>query len=101
MSGEVLSSVGAQEMDTSGYHVSDLEDIEFCRERNQLGALVVFRRRIGITFSPTALDDLETAGSAENPSLLEEEENKENSPPKSPTSERRIRSPALERNGSI
>ena len=29
MRDEVLSSVGAQDLDTSGYQVSDLEDIEF------------------------------------------------------------------------
>ena len=26
---KVLSSVGAQDMDTSGYQVSDLDDVEF------------------------------------------------------------------------
>ena len=29
MKDEVLSSVDAQDMDTSGYQVSDLEDVEF------------------------------------------------------------------------
>ena len=29
MRDEVLSSVGAQDLDTSSYQVSDLEDIEF------------------------------------------------------------------------
>ena len=29
MRDEVLSSVGAQDMDTSGYHVSDLDDVDF------------------------------------------------------------------------
>ena len=29
MKDEVLSSVGAQDMDTSGYQVSDLDNVEF------------------------------------------------------------------------
>ena len=33
---EVLSSVGAQGLDSSSYQVSDLEDIEFNRENSQL-----------------------------------------------------------------
>ena len=32
MRGEILSSVGAQDTDTSGYELSDLEDIEFSWE---------------------------------------------------------------------
>ena len=33
---EVLSSVGAQDLDTSSYQVSDLEDMEFNWENSQL-----------------------------------------------------------------
>ena len=33
---EVLSTVGAQDLDTSSYQVSDLEDIEFNWEISQL-----------------------------------------------------------------
>ena len=36
MRDEVLSSVGAQDLDTSSYQVSDLEDIEFKCENSQL-----------------------------------------------------------------
>ena len=40
---EVLSSVGAQGLDTSRYQVSDLEDIEFKWENSQLHMDAVFR----------------------------------------------------------
>ena len=44
-----------------------------------------------------AFDDLELGGSAENPILLDEEEDKENSPPttSTPVSERPTQPPAL------
>ena len=91
MRDEVLLSVGAQYMDTSGYQVfADLNDVEFCWENDQLHVDAVFRPGIDTLFSPTALDDLEMGGSAENLILLEEEEDKENSappPPKTPVSE--------------
>ena len=40
---EVISSVGAQDLDTSSYQVSDLEDIEFNWEDSQLDMDAVFR----------------------------------------------------------
>ena len=43
MKGEVLSNVGAQDLDTSSYQVSDLEDIEFNWENAQLDKDAVFR----------------------------------------------------------
>ena len=43
MRDEVLSSVGAQDLDTSSYQVSDLEDIEFNWENSQLDMDAVFR----------------------------------------------------------
>ena len=101
MRDEVLSSVGAQEgLDTSGYQVSpsdDLDDVEFYWENDQLDVDAVFRPGIDTPFSPTAFDDLEMGGSAENPILLEEDEYKETSPPPptTPVSERPTRSPAL------
>ena len=56
MRGEVLSSVGAQDLDTSIYQVSDLEDIELNWENDQLDE--VFRPGIDTPFSPTVFDDL-------------------------------------------
>ena len=78
---EVLSSVGAQDLDTSSYQVSDLEDIEFNWENSQLDTDSVFRPGIDTPFSPTVFDDLLMGeGSVENPIVLEEEEDKENVP---------------------
>ena len=48
-------------------------------------------------FSPTAFNDLEMGegGSSEKPVVLDELENKENSPPTTPVSERPIEPPRL------
>ena len=72
MRDEVLSSVGAQDLDTSSYQVSDLEDIEFNWENSELDA--VFRPGIDTPFSPTLFDDLLMGdGSVESPIVLDEE----------------------------
>ena len=81
MRDEVLCSVGAQDLDTSSYQVSDLEDIEFNWEISQLEMDAVFRPGIDTAFSPTIFDDLSMEGSVENPIVLNEEEDKENAPP--------------------
>ena len=82
MRDEVLSSVGAQDLDTSSYQVSDLEDIEFNWENSQLDMDSVFRPGIDTPFSPTVFDDLLMgAGSVKNPIVLDEEPDKENAPP--------------------
>ena len=92
MGDEVLSSVGAQDMDTSRYHVSaDLYDVEFYKKDDQLDVVTVFKPSIEAPFSPTAFDDLEMGDSAVNPILLDEED----SPPTTPVSERSTRAPAL------
>ena len=84
---EVLSSLGAQDLDTSSYQVSDLEDIEFNWEYSQLDMDAVFRPGIDTPFSPTTFDDLLMGdGSVENPILLDEEEDKENAAPTTPVS---------------
>ena len=76
---EVLSSVGAQDLDSSSYQLTNLEDIEFNWENSQLDS--VFRPGIDTLFSPTAFDDLSMEGSVENPIVLDEEEDIENSAP--------------------
>ena len=82
MRGEVLSTVGAQDLDTSSYQVSDLEDIEFNWENPQMDMDAVFRPGIDTPFSPTTFDDLLMGdGSVENRIVLDEEEDKENAPP--------------------
>ena len=58
MRDEVLSSAGAQDLDTSSYQASDLEDIEFNWENSQLYMDAVFRPGIDTPFSPTTIDDL-------------------------------------------
>ena len=68
MRDEVLSSVGAQDLDTSSYQVSDLEDIAFNWENSKLDMDSVFRPGIHTPFSPTVFDDLLMGdGSVENP----------------------------------
>ena len=84
---KVLSSVGAQDLDTSSYQVSDLEDIEFNWEDSKLDMDSMFRPSIDTLFSPTTFDDfLMGDGSVENPIMLDEEEDKENAPPTTNTS---------------
>ena len=81
MRDEVLSSVGAQDLDTSSYQISDLEDIEFNWEISQMDMDAVFRPGIDTPFSPTTFDYLSMEGSVENSIVLDEEEDKENAPP--------------------
>ena len=98
MKDEVLSSVGAQDLDNSSYQVSDLEDIEFNWEDSQLNMDVVFRPGIDSPFLPTTFDNLSMGGSVENPIVLDEEQDKENSsPPSTPESARRTEPPRLQR----
>ena len=99
MRDEVLSSVGAQDLDTSSYQVSDLEDIVFNWEDSQLDMDAVFRPGIDTPFSATTFEDLLMGdGSVENPIVLDEEEDKENSlPPKTSESLRPTEPPRLQR----
>ena len=50
MKDEVLSSVGAQNMDTSGYQVSDLDDVELYWQNDQLDVDIVLIPGIGNPF---------------------------------------------------
>ena len=99
MRDEVQSSLGAQDLSNSSYQVSDLEDIEFNLENSQLDVDAVFRPGIDIPSSPTTFDDLSMGGSAENPIVLDEEQDKENSPPppSTPESVRPTEPPRLQR----
>ena len=92
MRDEVLSSVGAQDLDTSSYQVSDLEHIEFNWEDSQLDMDAVFRPGIDTPSSPTTFDDLAMEGT---PIVLGEEKDKENAPPTTPVSERPTEPPRL------
>ena len=97
MRNEVLSSMGAEDVDTSSYQVSDLEDIEFNWEKSHLDMDAVFRPGIDTPFSRTAFDSLSMGGSVENPIVLEEQEDKENSPLSIPESVRPTETPRLQR----
>ena len=90
---EVLYSVEAQDLDSSSYQVSDLEDIEFNWESSQLDVDAEFRPGIDIPFSSTTFDDLSMGWSVENPIALDEEEDKEKSPPSTPESVRPMEPP--------
>ena len=95
MRDEVLSSVGAQDLDTSSYQVSDLEDIEFNWENSQLDMDAVFRPGLDTPFSPITFEDLSMEGTVENPIVLDEEEDKKNAPPSTPESVRATEPPRL------
>ena len=97
MRDEVLSSVGAQDLDTSSYQVSDLEDIEFNWENSQMDMDAMFRPCIDTPFSPTTFDDLSMEGSVETPLVLDEEEDEDAPPPSTPESVRPTELPRLQR----
>ena len=75
--------------------MSDVDDVEFYWENDQLDLDAVFKPSIDTPFSSTALEDLEMGGSAENPILPDEEEDKKISFPITPVSERPTPPPAL------
>ena len=98
---EVLTSVRAQDLDTSSYQFTDLEDIEFNWENSQMDKDEVFRPGIGTPFSPTKFEDIYMEGSVENPIVLDEKEDKEKSAPTTtttPMSKRPPKPPRLLRN---
>ena len=97
MRDEVLSSVGAHDLDTCSYQVSDLEDIESNWEYSQLDLDAVFRPGKESFFSPTTFDDFPMEGSVENPIVLDKKEDKENAPPTTPVSVRPTEPPRLQR----
>ena len=98
---EVLSSVGAQDTDTSGYELSDLEDIEFSWEYPAVDVDSAYRPGIDTSFSPSVFDNFQMEGStAANPIIVDDEEDKENSAPTTttattPESERPTEPPRL------
>ena len=74
MRDNVLSSVDAQDMVTSANQVTD-------RKNDQLDDDAVLRPGIDTSFSPPNLNDSEMGSMAENLILIDEEQDKENSPP--------------------
>ena len=89
--------MGAQDLITSTYQVSDYEDIEFNWENSQLDMDAVFRPGIDTNLSATTFDDLSMEETDEDPIVLDEEEDKENSPPSTPESVRPTEPPRFQR----
>ena len=87
MRDEVLSSIGVQDVDTSGYQVCDLDDVEIYRENGQVDVDTLFRPGIVTPSSPSTFNNFELVSIAENTSLIDKEQEKENSPP--PTTSRK------------
>ena len=73
---EKLKSLGAQDINTTGYQVFDLYVVRFYEENDQLDADAVFRPGIDTPFPVKTFDDLEIGDSAGNPIPLDEEEDK-------------------------
>ena len=72
---EVLSSVGAQNTDTRGYELSDLEDIEFTWEDLAVDMDSVYRPAIDVPFFPAIFEDFQMEGStAANSKVVDHEE---------------------------
>ena len=83
---EILSSVGAQDTDKSGYELSDFEDIEFSWEDPAVDVDSVYRPGTDTPFSPSIFDNFHMGGStAANPIIVDDEEDKENSAPTTTT----------------
>ena len=81
MSDEVLSSVGAQDMDRSGYQMSDVDGVEVHWENDQRDIDALLRPGIDTPFSPSTFNSFEIDSMAENPILIDEEQDKGKSPP--------------------
>ena len=94
---EVLSSVRAQDTDSSGYELSDLEDIEFSWEYPAVNVDSVYRPGIDTLSCPSIFDDFHKEGStAVNPIIVDDENDKEKSAPTTtPESERPTEPPRL------
>ena len=91
-----------RDMDTSGHQESDLEDTHFRWEDTHfrwedpdLNMDAVFRPGIDTSSSLSTVIDFEMGSMIENPILLDEEEDKENSPPTTSVSKRPTRTSAL------
>ena len=85
---EVLFSVGAQDTDTRGYELSDLEDIDLSWEVPAVNVDSVYRPGIDIPFSPSIFDDFQMeVSTAANPITVDDEKDEENSAPTTTTPE--------------
>ena len=78
---EVLSSVGAQDIDTSGFEESYLEDIKFHCEDPVLNMDAILRPGMDTPFSFSIFIDFAMGSMPENLILIDEEQEEENSRP--------------------
>ena len=74
---EVLASVGAQDTNTSGYKLPDIEEIEFSWEDLAVDVDSVYRPGIDTPFSPSIFDDFQMGSTTANSKLVDDEEDKE------------------------
>ena len=101
MRDEVLSSVGAQVLDTSSYQLTDVEDIELNWENSHLDMDAVYTPGMDAPFSPTTFDDLSMEGSVDKHIVLDEEEDKENASPSTSESVRPTETPRLQKSRAL
>ena len=85
MKEEVLSSVGGQDTDATGYELSDLEDIELGWEDLAVDMDSFYRPGIDTPFSPSISGDFQMGLPTANPIIVDDEEDKENSAPTTTT----------------
>ena len=78
---EVLSSKGAQSKRTSGYRMSELEDIGFHWESPNLSLNAVFRPGIDTPTASLKFNGFDIVSMAESPILIDEKQDKKNTPP--------------------
>ena len=76
---KILSCVGAQVVDTSGHYVFDLENIEFHWENLDLNMDTIFQLGKDPLISPSIFVFFEMGSMAENPFLIDKEQDTEKS----------------------
>ena len=80
MPDEVLSNIGTKDMDKGGYQVSDVKYIEFKSGEPDLNMDAVLQPGTYIPFSPLTSNKFEMVSMAQNPNVLDEEQDNENPP---------------------
>ena len=75
---KVPSSVGAQDTDTRGYELSDLEDIEISWEDPAVNMDSFYQPGADTPFFSSVFDDFQMGSTAANPIVVDDEEDKEN-----------------------
>ena len=78
MRDDVLSSVGAQDMNTSSYRKSNLGDIDFSWEDPAVDMDSVYRPGIDTPFSLSLFDEFQMVSTTTNSIIVDDEKDKEN-----------------------